>query len=133
MGCCSKDLLCAGCCCQNCSLQFPPILGCNIEYKCCCLGLKCCLALGHAPKTCCCCGPTCLNCNALLCKTVGEICCFKVQGSCPCGDDTPCICTLLPFCTIYPRTTCCATTDSIRKKPKVAPAGGAPTSQEMER
>ena len=107
-----------------------------MEGKICCLGLKCCLALGHAPLPCCCCGPTCMSCNTLLCKTHGEIFCFKVQCSFPCGDDTPIICTLLPFCTVYPKAACCATTDSVVKpKSKVAPKqeGAPPEGFEMER
>ena len=132
MGCCETDIIVQGCCCYNCALEFPPKLGCAEECDLCCLSCAVCCAVGDAPLPCCICGPSCAA-NCTICKVKGKCFCFKIQASLPCGDNTPIICTLIPFCTCYPKVSCCATTNSIVKKQKVAPEGGAPPAQVMER
>ena len=131
MGCCSMDTLVSGCCCCNAAIVLPPKIGCRGDIMVCCADVTCCFDLGSIcnPGACCCCGPTC-KCNATLCKLKCTVFCFDVQGSCPCDSDTPIICTLLPCCTIYPRSACCATRASIVKKPK---ASDAPKNETMDR
>ena len=132
MGCCSKDLIVEGCCCYNCALEFPCTLGCTEECDFCCLSCKACCAIGEPPLPCCFCGPTCAA-NSTICKVKGVCFIFKFQGSIPCGDNTPMICTLLPFCTCYPKVSCCATTDSIVRPSKTVPGTGAPSAHTIER
>ena len=131
MGCCSMDTLVSGCCCCNAAIVLPPKIGCRGDIMVCCADVTCCFDLGSIcnPGACCCCGPTC-KCNTTLCKLKCTVFCFDVQGSCPCDSDTPIICTLLPCCTIYPRSACCATRASIVKKPK---ASDAPKNETMDR
>jgi hypothetical protein len=134
MGCCSKSLIVAGCCCCNAVLECPPKLGCADECEMCCCECKACLALGDAPLPWCCCGPTCV-CNATLFKLKATMFCLACQGSFPCGDDTPIICSLLPFCTAYPKMSCCDTTDSVVKMPVTVEGGnqGGPPQETMRR
>mmetsp|Transcript_82137 Transcript_82137/g.255041 ORF Transcript_82137/g.255041 Transcript_82137/m.255041 type:complete len:132 (+) Transcript_82137:90-485(+) len=130
MGCCSKSVIVAGCCCENIVLECPPKLGCAAECMTCCLECKACCAIGDAPLPCGCCGPTCA-CNSTLCKVKQTCLCVAVQGSLPCSDDTPIICTLLPFCAVYPKCGCCETLDSVVKVREVTASREAPAQQEM--
>lgn len=75
--------------------------------------VKCCLG-AFTPAACCCCGPTCV-CNKTIIKVQGVFFCCDIQVSCPCDSDTPIIITPLPFCSIYPKTACCATRASVVK------------------
>merc|ERR1719409_948778 len=116
MGCCSKELIVQGCCCQNIALEFPPKLGVAQECSTCCLKCKCCMEFPCFPcLPCGCCGPTC-GWNPTLCKVKGTCFCFAVQGSFPCGPETPILFTPLPFCLVYPKTGCCLTLDGAGAK-----------------
>ena len=142
MGCCSKEVVVEGFCCCNSVLEFPCKLGCAQECMTCCLSCKLCCEIGERPLAappCCCCGPKC-ECNSTLCKVKGTVFCLAVQGTFPCSDDTPIICTILPFCTVYPKVGCCHTLDSLGAKEKKkeeekieVEVKGAPSVVEMSR
>ena len=129
-----------GCCCVNTVLECPPTIGCKQECMTCCISCKLCCALGALPLPCYCCGPTCA-CNSTLCKVKGTCFCIANQVSCPCGDDTPILCTLCPFLLLYPKVGLCLTLDGAgAKSKKVAPsddshlvAGAPPSAEAMER
>ena len=141
MGCCSKAVVVAGCCCCNEAIECPPKIGCAQECMACCLDCKFCCEFPCVPLCCGCCGIT-LAKNCTICKVRGTCFFFVSQISCPCGEDTPILCTFLPFCMVYPRMGCCLTLDGVKKKRKVAPAPdskdsnkkqGAPEVAEMAR
>jgi len=119
MGCCSKAFVIQGCCCTNAVVEMPPKLGCAQECMTCCISCKLCCAVGEGPLPWLCCGPTCA-CNKSLCKVKGTVFCIAITSSLPCDSDTPILCTIFPFCTVYPKVACCPTLDSlgIEKKEK---------------
>ena len=101
-----------------------------------------CCQLGERPLgPWCCCGPKCAY-NATLCKVKGTCCCLAIQGSFPCGSDTPILCTICPFLLVYPKVGCCETLDSAGMSPKpkkdepkvdAEVRGAPPVGDEMER
>ena len=104
-----------GCCCSISSLymDFPACLGGVVKGQCLCyeMDFKCCKSLDSASNDGRCCA---LMQGGYFCKSP-ETCvqnvnqCFCLDSRCalPCTDDVPMICTLLPFCSVYPKVACC--------------------------
>merc|ERR1719265_1413162 len=104
------DLIpCQACCCaiSSCFCVWPDCFGCKGETVCCCCVMegacckivdssesedrKCCVfseGTWHAVKP------------GLCCYVQEQCCCFDVRYSIPCKEEVPCICTILPFCTV---------------------------------
>jgi len=121
------------CCCSICGFycKFPECLGAKTELICtCCQGEQTMckpITETNADKICC----VCCNGGSYLvmprtCCQVSETCfCIDSRCALPPTDKTPCLCTLLPGCVVYPAFKCCAKVSDIlppKDEGKVAPA-----------
>ena len=109
-------------------------LGCTGKLAVCCCGFRWCLIPGSLPLMWGCCGLTCTEPCTSLVKSQCQVACLQTTCGFPCDGENPCMCTLLPFCMVYPRVGCCLKVADVKKgAPKVEPEGGAPASIAMER
>lgn len=136
-------LLMKACCCSNTALYTacPDCIGCSGEHECLCVTSKGCLTLGSpsygvgcgtsgrecAVLKCCCLACGLISPNT-CCKNQQHVCCCVINSAFPPTDEVPCMCTLLPFCVLYPECGCCETIGDMRPlskrelKAKSAPA-----------
>jgi hypothetical protein len=85
-----------------------------------------------------CCGPLCAG-NGYCCMPVESLCadagttclCCADDAACPCVDTNPVVCTLLPWCTVYPKVACCAKVGDLYPD-KIIKAGGGPEGPDSE-
>ena len=122
-------ILVGACCCSNTGLYtvFPECIGFSGEGELLCCTTKACLRLG-APsyglgcgtsgRECGVCHCLCVACGLVspntCCKFQKQCCCCVTNSALPPTDEVPCMCTLFPFCVVFPKCGFCKTIGDVR-------------------
>ena len=99
--CCTTSLICENC------------IGCTGRDTCLCLSMqnKCCRTVSGETANDTCCVIVEGSCELVVpktcCYTQNQCFCIDERGAFPCTKQSPAVCTILPFCTIFPKIGCC--------------------------
>ena len=136
-------LICDAICCCYDGFECNPetCIGCAEEGACLCCKTSCCLKMPCKPYSqctlchwCCFCAECSMGEGFTLCKSEDQCFCYVRGCACPTDEDVPCMCTLIPFCLVYPKCACCKKFKEVApSKKEMAPAGAPPQTELMDR